>query len=159
MTVRIRPNGPGDAALLVRLIRGLAEYERMTDQCVATEEALAEHLFGPRPCAEAFIAEDDAGPAGYAIFHPNFSTFRARPGIWLEDLFVLPDRRGRGIGRALLARVAAVAAERGCLRLEWSVLDWNKPAIRFYGAIGASVKDEWRICRLEGEALGRLAGS
>ena len=124
---------------------------------VATEEALREHLFGERPVAEVVLAED-GDPAGFALFFHSFSTFLGRPGIYLEDLYVRPEFRGRGVGRALLVHLARLAKERGCGRLEWSVLDWNEPAIGFYGRIGASPVDGWTVYRVTGEALEGLAG-
>lgn len=155
--ITVRPATPDDVVLIWELIRGLAEYERLLDECHATPEALAEHLFGAHPVAEVLIAEDGDGPAGFALFFPTYSTFVARPGIWLEDLFVRPERRGTGCGRALLERVAQLAVQRGCGRLEWAVLDWNGPAIGFYERLGARPLDEWRICRLDGAALARMA--
>jgi len=156
--VTIRPATQDDLPLIVRLIRALAEYERLLDQCFATEAAMREHLFGPRPYCEALIAEDAQGPAGFALYFFSFSTFKAKPGLWLEDLFVLPEHRGHGVGKALLVKLAQVALERGCGRFEWSVLDWNEPAIGFYKRLGATLMDEWTICRVEGEALQQLAG-
>jgi GNAT superfamily N-acetyltransferase len=144
--------------LILSFIRGLAEYERLLDECVATEDLLREHLFGAHPYCEVVIAEDAEGPAGFALFFHNYSTFLAKPGIYLEDLFVLPERRGRGLGKALLAHLANLAVERGCGRLEWSVLDWNEPSIGFYRSLGARLLDEWTICRVSGVALAKLAG-
>jgi GNAT superfamily N-acetyltransferase len=155
--VRIRPATRADAPALMRLIRALAVYERLEDQVHATEELLAEHLFGERPAAEALLAELDGEPIGYALWFTTFSTFLARPGIWLEDVFVLPDRRRAGLGRALLARVAAIAVERDAGRLEWSALDWNEPALAFYRSLGAEPLREWIIHRLSGPELQRLA--
>ena len=157
-TIVIRPARPTDLSLILSFIRGLAEYERLLDECVATEELLHEHLFGARPYCEVVIAEDAEGPAGFALFFHNYSTFLAKPGIYLEDLFVLPERRGRGLGKALLAHLAKLAVERGCGRLEWSVLDWNEPSIGFYRSLGARLMDEWTICRLSGDSLAKLAG-
>src|SRR5262249_984847 len=154
----IRPATPEDVPLVLRFIRGLAEYERMLDRVTATEAALEEHLFGPQPYCDVLIAEDGDGPAGFALYFFNYSTFLASPGLYLEDLFVVPERRGSGIGRALLARLARVAVERGCGRLQWQVLNWNEPAIGFYKRLGANLMDDWTTCRLEGEALTRLAG-
>ncbi|HLZ68850.1 MAG TPA: GNAT family N-acetyltransferase [Dehalococcoidia bacterium] len=156
--IRIRFAAEADLPLLVRLIRGLAEYERMLDECEANEAALREHLFGPRPYAEALIAEAGGEPAGFALFFHNYSTFRARPGIWLEDIFVLPEQRGHGLGKALFVELARVAAARGCARLEWSVLNWNEPSIGFYKRLGAQFQDEWTTCRLDGAELAALAG-
>lgn len=155
--VRVRAAVVDDVPLLIRLIRGLAEYERLLDVCVGTEEALREHLFGQRPYCEVLIAEDDAGPAGFALFFHNYSTFLTKPGIYLEDLFVLPERRGAGFGRALLEHLARLAVQRDCGRLEWAVLDWNEPAIGFYRRLGARLMDDWTACRLEGQALRALA--
>jgi GNAT superfamily N-acetyltransferase len=156
-TISVRWAAPADVPLIYGFIRGLAEYERLLDLFVGTEEALREHLFGPRPYCEVIIAEDPAGPAGFALFFHNYSTFLMRPGIYLEDLFVLPERRGAGVGRALLGRLAEIAVERGCGRLEWSVLDWNEPAIGFCKRLGARLMDDWTTCRLEGEPLAGLA--
>lgn len=156
-SIRIRPATEADVPLLVRLIRGLAEYERMLDECEANEPALHDHLFGPRPYAEALVAELNGEPAGFALFFHTYSTFRARPGLWLEDIFVLPERRGEGLGKALFAALARLAAARGCARLEWSVLNWNEPSIGFYKRLGAQFKDEWTTCRLDGAALAALA--
>ncbi|MFT4046996.1 MAG: GNAT family N-acetyltransferase [Solimonas sp.] len=163
--VRLRAATSDDAALLLSLIRGLAQYERLEHECVATEDALREHLFGPRPYAEAVIAEADAEtdaeaggePAGFALFFHSYSTFVGKPGIYLEDLFVKPEYRGLGIGKRLLAEVARIGVARGCGRYEWTVLDWNEPAIRFYESLGAEMKREWIINRVSGEALSRLA--
>lgn len=155
----VRPAGPDDVDLLLGLIRGLADYERLSDTLAVSREDLREHLFGPRPYAEALIAEIDGEPAGYALFFHTYSTFLGRPGLYLEDLFVLPAHRAHGLGRLLLARVAAVAAARGCPRLEWAVLDWNGPAIDFYERLGARRNDPWLTYRLDGEALRRLADS
>ena len=150
---------PGDIDTIIALIRGLAEYERAPEAVTLERDELARHLFGPRPYAEVLIADTDAGEAaGFALFFHNFSTWLGKPGIYLEDLFVRPELRGRGHGRALLAEVARLAVERGCGRVEWSVLDWNEPAIGFYRALGAAPQDEWTTFRLEGEAL-RRAGN
>ncbi|GIW13440.1 MAG: GCN5 family N-acetyltransferase [Tepidiforma sp.] len=155
--MRIRAAGPADLDVIVELIRALAEYEREPDAVRLDRDVLAEHLFGPRPYAEVLLAEDGEGVQGFALFFHNFSTWEGRPGIYLEDLFVRPGARGRGYGRALLARLAALAVERGCARLEWSVLDWNEPAIGFYRALGARAMAEWTTYRLDGPALRRLA--
>ena len=144
--------------LVACLIRELAEYERLLPEVRMTEERLAGNLFGPRPYAEVAIAEDETGrPLGFALFFHNFSTFLGLPGIYLEDLYVRPDQRGRGVGRALLEHLARLARQRGCGRLEWSVLDWNEPAIGFYRRLGARANSDWTGYRLEGEALERLA--
>ena len=156
--VSIRTALEADVPLIVSFIRELAEYERLSDEVVATEEALRAHLFGERPVAEVMIAEDGDDPAGFALFFHSFSTFLGRPGIYLEDLYVRPAFRGRGAGRALLVHLARLARERGCGRLEWSVLDWNEPAIGFYGRIGASPVGGWTVYRVTGEALEGLAG-
>jgi len=159
MTLRIRAGERADVPLIAQLIRSLAEYERLEREVTMTEEKLDRALFGPRPYAETLIAEDDAGKAvGFALFFHNFSTFLAQPGIYLEDLFVLPEHRGAGIGRALLERLAQIAVERGCGRMEWAVLDWNESAIRFYERLGARPNSEWTVYRLAGEPLRALAG-
>lgn len=155
--LELRAAGPEDTALILALIRELAEYERLSDQVVATEERLRESLFGERRCVDCILARVDGEPAGFALYFTSFSTFLGRPGIYLEDLFVRPAFRRRGIGRALLTRLAQLAVERGCGRLEWSVLDWNTPAIDFYRSLGAVPMDEWTVFRLAGEALERLA--
>lgn len=144
--------------LILALIRELAEYEKLTHEVVADEEALRRNLFGEgRRGAEAVIAEQSGEPAGFALFFHNFSTFLGKPGLYLEDLFVRPQFRGWGVGKALLAHLAALAKERGCGRLEWWVLDWNEPAIGFYRSIGAEAMDEWTVYRVTGEALDELA--
>ena len=153
----IRPATPADCELIVSLIRELAAYEKLLDQCHATPAALRESLFGERPRAECLIAEHDGEGVGFALFFHNYSTFLAKPGLYLEDLYVRPAARGLGLGKALLVRLAALAVERGCGRFEWSVLDWNRPAIRFYEALGARAQDEWTIYRVTGEALTALA--
>jgi GNAT superfamily N-acetyltransferase len=152
---------PGDVADIHALVRALAAYEKLGDACVSSEADLANALFGSRPAAEALIAREAqrSGPAaGFALFFHTFSTFLGRRSLWLEDLFVQPEHRGAGLGGALLAALAALARERGCGRFEWAVLDWNAPAIRFYESIGATVLPDWRIARMTGEALARLAG-
>jgi GNAT superfamily N-acetyltransferase len=154
--IDIRPAGPHDVPLLLELIRALAEYEKLSDQVTATEEALRETLFGARPAAEALVAMLDGAPAGFALFFPNYSTFLARPGIYLEDLFVKPALRRRGVGRALFTRLAQLAVERRCGRFEWSVLDWNEPAIAFYRSLGAVPLSDWTVFRLTGDALTQL---
>lgn len=156
MSVVVRSARPEDVPVIARLIRALAEYEKLGDACHADEEALREHLFGARPYVEALVAEADGAAAGFALFFHNYSTFLTKPGIYLEDLFVEPAHRGRGIGKALLARLAALALERGCGRLEWSVLDWNAPAIGFYESLGARAMSEWSVFRLDGAGLRRL---
>ena len=158
--LRIREAVPADVPVVASLIRELAEYERLLPEVTMTEELLAAHLFGPRPYAEVAIAEDgDGRPLGFALFFHNFSTFLGLPGIYLEDLYVRPDKRGRGAGRALLEHVARVARERGCGRLDWSVLNWNEPAIGFYRRLGARPNSDWTGYRLEGDALARLASA
>lgn len=153
----LRAAAPRDLHALVRLIGALAAYEKLTHLLDITPEKLQPHLFGERPVAEALVAEvDGRGVVGFALFFTNFSTFLCRPGLYLEDLFVLPEHRGSGIGKALLQALGALAASRGCGRFEWSVLDWNETAIRFYEAMGASVLPDWRICRVSGEALQRF---
>lgn len=154
----IRPAVEGDLDTIIALIRGLAEYEREPDAVVFERKELRANLFGPRPYAEVLIAEDGGRPVGFALFFHNFSTWLGKPGIWLEDLFVLPSERGKGHGKALLSAVARIAVERHCGRFEWSVLDWNEPSIAFYKAMGAIPMDEWTTYRVTGEALHRLAG-
>lgn len=155
--VRIDPATPADVPLVLSLIRALAEYEKLTHVCVATEADLAASLFGPRPHAEVLIARIGGEAAGFALFFHNYSTFLGKPGLYLEDVFVRPEFRRRGVGRALLVRLAQIARDRGCGRMEWSVLDWNELAIGFYRQLGADVLPDWRICRVAGDALGRLA--
>lgn len=157
--ILIRPAAMDDVGVILGFIRELADYERLSHEVDATKTDLTEALFGARPYAEVILAEADGAPAGFALFFHNFSTFRGRPGIYLEDLYVSPGYRGRGIGRALLGHLAALAVERGCRRLEWSVLDWNEPAIGFYRSLGAVPMDEWTVFRLTGDALGQLAAS
>lgn len=154
----IRPATAADVPLILTLIRELAEFERLAHEVVAEEAQLSAQLFGDRPAAEMLLAEGAGGePAGFALFFQNFSTFLGRPGIYLEDLFVRPAWRKRGIGRALLQRIAALAVERGCGRVEWAVLDWNENAIEFYQKLGARVMDDWRICRVTGDGIAKLA--
>lgn len=157
--VGVRFATPADVSLLYGFIVDLAVYEREPDGVVGTEAMLERALFGPHPSAEALIVELDSEPAGFAIFHGSFSTWEARPGIWLEDLYVSEGHRGSGAGWALLRRLAELTVERGCARLEWHVLDWNEPALRFYERIGAERMPAWHLHRLTGEALRRLAGS
>ena len=156
--VSIRQTTIADVPLILSFIRGLAEYERLSHAVVATEDILRASLFGPRPAAEVVIAMVDGTAAGFALFFHNFSTFIGKPGIYLEDLFVLPEMRGRGIGKALLRHLASLAVRRDCGRLEWAVLHWNEPAIGFYQSLGAVPMTEWNVYRLAGEALMRLAG-
>ncbi len=156
MTLVIRPAEPADVSLIAELIRGLARFEKLEDEVTMTEDRLAASLFGERRYAETLIAEQDSEPVGFALFFHNFSTFLAQPGIYLEDLFVLPEHRSRGIGRALLKELARLAVERGCGRLEWAVLDWNRDAIGFYERLGARPNSEWTVYRLAGESLTAL---
>jgi len=155
--LRIVPATESDVPLILSLIKGLAEYERLADHVTATEDDIRESLFGEPRVAEAVIARVDAQPAGYALWFHTYSTFLGKRGLYLEDLFVLPPWRGQGIGRALLSHVAHQAVQRNCGRLEWSVLDWNEPAIRFYEGLGARPVGEWTIYRLAGEALEEVA--
>ena len=172
MSVSIRAARQSDVAILHGLIRGLAEYEKLAAQVVGTAQDLQRELFSERPVIEAVIAWDDESAAGesaagesaagesalgFALYFHNYSTFLARRGLYLEDLFVIPEARGRGIGKALIRHCARVAAERGCGRFEWAVLDWNQPAIEFYQSIGATILPEWQLCRLSGDALHRFA--
>jgi GNAT superfamily N-acetyltransferase len=147
----------GDEGVLLQLIRGLADYERLLPEVVTTEELLRQHLFGARPSAEALLARAQGEPVGFALYFTNFSTFLGRPGLYLEDLFVLPEHRGRGYGARLFRRVAQIALERECGRMEWSVLDWNEPALDFYRRMGAQPMSEWTVQRLTGEALRQAA--
>ena len=146
-----------DVPLILSFIRELAVYEKMLDDVVATEDGLKEHLFGERRVAEVLVAEWEGAPVAFALFFHNFSTFLGRPGIYLEDLYVKPEMRGKGIGKAMLSHIANTAKKRGCGRFEWSVLDWNEPAITFYRSIGAVAMDEWEHFRLSGEALETVA--
>jgi GNAT superfamily N-acetyltransferase len=157
MTVTIRPCRPDDAEALVNLVRELAVYENLEEFARATPEQIRAHFFGPRPFAEAILAEVEGEPVGFAIFFGTYSTFRGQPGLYLEDIFVREEHRGRGIGRALLATVARIAVDRGCGRVEWSVLDWNEPAIGFYRALGAHPLDQWTVYRIDDEPLALLA--
>jgi GNAT superfamily N-acetyltransferase len=158
MTLSIRAATRDDLDLIFRFICDLAEYEKLRNEVHADVEALGLHLFGPHPMAEVLIGEIGEIPRGFALFFHNFSTFEGKPGLYLEDLFVVPEARGSGLGKALLSHLAAIALDRGCARFEWSVLDWNEPAIAFYRAIGAKPMDEWTVQRLDGEALRQLAG-
>lgn len=155
--IKIRLAELKDIPKILAFIQGLAEYEKLTDQVIATEETLTNTLFGEKRFAEVLIAEYQQQAAGFALFFHNYSTFLAKPGIYLEDLFVAPEYRGKGLGKALLSYLAKLAVERGCGRLEWSVLDWNQSAIDFYQAQGAVMLDDWRINRLIGEQLKSLA--
>lgn len=158
MTASIRPANVADVPVIAELIRALARFERLEHEVVMTEELLEQSVFGPRPYAEVVLAEDGGRPVGFALYFHNFSTFLGRPGIYLEDLFVVPEHRGHGIGRDLLVHLARLAVERGCGRLEWAVLDWNQEAIRFYERLGARPNSDWTVYRLTGEALSSLAG-
>jgi GNAT superfamily N-acetyltransferase len=157
LILSIRSATPADISLIGQFIRDLAEYEKLAHEVRFDEAVMAQKLFGPRPYAEVLIGEIDRTPQGFALFFHNFSTFEGRPGIYLEDLFVRPDARGSGLGKALLGKLAALAVERDCARLEWSVLDWNTPAIDFYKALGARPMDEWPVYRVDGDALTDLA--
>lgn len=159
MAITIRPATAADVPLILDFIRALATYEREPDAVTATEEDLLRDGFGPNPFYFCLIAEKDDAPAGFAFYFFNYSTWLGRPGLYLEDIFVHPEFRGLGIGKALLQRVAAIALEKRCPRMQWEVLDWNTPAIDFYRAMGAEFLDEWRNVRMSGEALQRLAGS
>ncbi len=156
--IQIRPATSADIPLILALVRELAEYEREPDAVTATEPMLADALFGAKPHAEAVIVEVEGLSVGFALFFHNFSTWTGRPSLYLEDLFVRPGARGKGAGKALLRHLAGLALDRGCGRFEWSVLDWNTPAIDFYRAMGAEAMDEWTIQRVSGDALVRLAG-
>jgi len=151
--VEIRPATVDDVPEILRLIRGLAEYEKLDHEVIATEERLRRSLFGERPAAEALLGWVEGRAVGFAVFFHNYSTFRACPGLYLEDLYIEPAQRGRGYGKALLLHLARLALERGCERMEWSVLDWNTPAIEFYRGLGAQALDDWSIFRLSREAL------
>jgi GNAT superfamily N-acetyltransferase len=152
----IRIGRPADVPTIFALIQGLAEYEKLSHEVVGTEDLLREHLFGERPYCEVLLAEADDRAVGFALFFHNYSTFLTKPGIYLEDLFVLPEERGRGYGKALLTALGRLAVERDCGRLEWSVLDWNEPSIQFYKSLGAVQKNEWITNRVDGEALVKL---
>ena len=157
MSLAIRPAIPADLPLIAELIRALAAYEKLGHEVRFDEAVLGEKLFGPRPYAEVLVGEVDGAPQGFALFFHNFSTFEGRPGIYLEDLFVRPEARGLGLGKALLVELARLAIERGCARLEWWVLDWNEPSIGFYRSLGARPMDEWTVMRVDGCALAALA--
>ncbi len=154
----LRPARPEDCTAIVGLIRELAVFEKLEHLVVVTPESLRPQLFGERPAAEAVVAEVDGQVVAFALFFTNFSTFLGRPGLYLEDLYVQPAHRGSGLGKALLQHLGALAVQRGCGRFEWSVLDWNENAIRFYEKMGATVLPDWRICRVTGEALARFGG-
>lgn len=158
MGLTIRPATPADVPQILRFIRDLAIYEREPDAVVATEEDLLRHGFGEKPYYQCLMADWDGAPAGFAFYFYDYSTWLGRPGIYLEDVFVDPAMRGRGIGKALLQRLAEIAIREGCARLKWQVLDWNEPAIDFYRSLGGEFMDSWRNVRVSGEALRRLAG-
>jgi GNAT superfamily N-acetyltransferase len=155
--LRIAPATENDLGLILSFIRKLAEYEKLSHLVVATEENIRENVFGPNPVAEVLLAYWDQEPVGFALYFRNYSTFLGQAGIYLEDLFVDPEQRGKGIGKALLIRLAQIALERGYGRLEWAVLDWNTPSIEFYRSLGAVPQDEWTVYRVTGDALTRLA--
>jgi GNAT superfamily N-acetyltransferase len=157
MTITIRRATPLDLPLIAAFIRDLAAYEKLSHEVRFDEAKLGQNLFGPHPYAEVVIGELDGAPQGFALFFHNFSTFEGRPGIYLEDLFVRPEARGSGLGKALLAHLAELCIERDCARLEWWVLDWNEPSIGFYKSLGARMMDEWTVMRVDGDALTRLS--
>jgi GNAT superfamily N-acetyltransferase len=154
---KIRPARLDDVRIILELIRDLATYERAPDEVIATEEQLIEVLFGERPVAEVLLAFEEQSPVGFAVYFYNFSTWLGRPGLYLEDLFVKPEKRGKGYGRALLVELAKIARDRGCGRMEWAVLNWNEPAIKFYRALGAKPMDDWTVFRLTRDEIARLA--
>lgn len=155
--LRIESASEQDAALVLAFIRKLAEYEKLSDKVIATEDNIREHLFGANAAAEVLLAYWQDQPVGFALFFRNFSTFLGQPGLYLEDLFVEPEHRGKGIGKGLLVHVAKIAVDRGYGRIEWAVLDWNTPSIEFYRRLGAIALDDWRLYRLTGDSLSRLA--
>ena len=154
---QVRPARVEEVPVILQLIRDLATYERAPDDVTATEEQLVDVLFGERPVAEVLLGFENESPVGFAVYFYNFSTWLGRPGLYLEDLFVKPEKRGKGYGRALLVELAKIARDRGCGRMEWAVLDWNEPAIKFYRALGARPMDEWTVFRLTGEEIATLA--
>jgi len=158
MTISIRPARPNDVPTVASLIRALSQYEKLEHEVTMTEDKLRASMFGPRPYAEALLAEEDGKPVGFALFFHNYSTFLAQPGLYLEDLYVLESHRGKGIGKALLVHLAKIAVERNCGRMEWAVLDWNVDAIGFYEKLGAKPNSEWTVYRLTGDSLNGLAG-
>jgi len=155
----VRPARVKDVPVILHLIRDLATYERAPDEVTATQEQLVDVLFGERPAAEVLLAFEGQSPVGFAVYFYNFSTWLGRPGLYLEDLFVKPEKRGKGYGRALLIELAKIARERECGRMEWAVLDWNEPAIKFYRALGAKAMDEWTVFRLTRDGIARLANA
>jgi len=157
--LKIRPARVEDVPVILQLIRDLARYERAPDEVTATEEQLVDVLFGQRPAAEVLLAFEGESPVGFAVFFHNFSTWLGRPGLYLEDLFVKPEKRGKGYGRALLVELGKIARERDCGRMEWAVLDWNESAIKFYRALGAKPMDEWTVFRLTRDGIAKLANS
>jgi GNAT superfamily N-acetyltransferase len=157
--VQIRPAHVEDVPIILELIRDLATYERAPNEVTATEEQLVDVLFGKRPAAEVLLAFEKKSPVGFAVYFHNFSTWLGRPGLYLEDLFVKPEQRGKGYGHALLGALAKIALERGCGRMEWAVLDWNEPAIKFYRSLGAKPMDEWTVFRLTRDGIIRLANA
>lgn len=158
MSVTIRPARPADASLIYALVRELAEYERLSHDVDSSKQQIAAALFGPQPGVFCDLAEWNGEPAGFALWFLNFSTFRGRHGLYLEDIFVRPALRGKGIGKTLMRNLARRCVERGYARFEWTVLDWNEPSIAFYRSIGANLLDDWRVCRMSGEALVNFAG-
>jgi len=156
---QIRPAHVEDVPIILQLIRDLATYERAPDEVVVNEEQLVDVLFGDRPVAEVLLAFEGESPVGFAVYFYNFSTWLGRPGLYLEDLFVNPEKRGKGYGRALLVELAKIARDRGCGRMEWAVLDWNEPAINFYCALGAKPMDEWTVFRLTRDGIAKLANA
>jgi GNAT superfamily N-acetyltransferase len=155
----IRPARVEDVPIILQLIRDLATYERAPHEVTATEEQLVDVLFGKRPAAEVLLAFEGQSPVGFAVYFYNFSTWLGRPGLYLEDLFVKPDKRGKGYGRALLVELAKIARDRECGRMEWAVLNWNEPAIKFYRSLGAKPMDQWTVFRLTGDGIARLANA
>ncbi len=155
----LRPARADDSSTIATLVRELAAYERLENEANATADDFRRHLFGDRPAAEVILAEVEGVAVGFALYFPNFSTFRGRPGVYLEDLFVRPEHRGRGIGKALIAAVARVAVDRGAERLEWAVLDWNEPSLAFYRSLGAEAMNDWTVHRITDDPLVRLAGA
>jgi GNAT superfamily N-acetyltransferase len=155
----IRPARVEDVPVILQLIRDLATYERAPKEVVATEQLLVDVLFGEKPVAEVLLAFEEESPVGFAVYFYNFSTWLGRPGLYLEDLFVKPEKRGKGYGRALLMELAKIACDRGCGRMEWAVLDWNEPAIKFYRGLGAKPMDEWTVFRLTRDGIAKLANA